>query len=58
MNDNSRKAMASFFLRVEQVGQQDTRCEHTLPLFPLWLILEADGTLAEDAKHIFEKYQA
>lgn len=58
MNDNSRKAMASFFLRVEQVGQQDTRCEHTLPLFPLWLILEADGTLAEDARHLYEDYQA
>ena len=58
MTDESKKAMASFFLRVEQVGQQDTRCEHTLPLFPLVLILEADGTLADDARHLFEKYQA
>ncbi len=57
-NANYRTARRDFFLRVEQVGTQDTRCQHTLPLFPLWLILEADGTLSEDARHLFEGYQA
>lgn len=57
-DQKSRDARRDFFLRVEQVGTQDTRCQWTLPLFPLALILEADGTLAEDARHLFEDYQA
>ena len=52
------RAKRDFFLRVEQVGVATQRDERTLPLFPLWLILEADGTLAEDARHLFGGYQA
>lgn len=51
-------AAARFFLRVEQVGRTTQRDPHTLPLFPLVLILEADGTLAADARHLFEAVQA
>lgn len=51
-------ARRDFFLRVEQRGVATERDERTLPLFPLWLILEADGTLADDARHLFERYQA
>lgn len=51
-------AKRDFFLRVEQRGVATRRDERTLPLFPLWLILEADGMLAEDARHLFERYQA
>lgn len=58
MTDRTNDYMRDFFLRVEQVGTQDTRCQWTLPLFPLVLILEADGTLADDAKHLAEGYQA
>lgn len=56
----SKSARRDFFLRVEQVGQvQDAlRDDYTLPLFPLWLILDADGTLAADAQHLVERYQA
>lgn len=60
MSDSKKlkAAAARFFIRVEQVGQATQRDERTLPLFPLVLILEADGTLAEDARHLFEKVQA
>lgn len=61
MTEKAKKFLAvrrDFFLRVEQVGVITQRDERTLPLFPLWLILEADGTLAEDARHLFERYQA
>ena len=39
-------------LRVGQVGRsaRRRRCEHTLPLFALVLILDADGTLAPAAR--------
>lgn len=57
-DQKARDARRYFFLRVEQVGAQDTRCQWTLPLFPLALILEADGTLADDASHLFSDYQA
>lgn len=55
---HAASAKRDFFLRVEQVGFTTQRDERTLPLFPLWLILEADGTLADDARHLFERYQA
>lgn len=43
----SRRAQATFHVRVGQVGRSTHRCQLTLPLFPLWLILDADGTGAE-----------
>ena len=46
-------ATARFFLRIGQHGrateQKDTQ---TMPLFPLALILQADGTLAKQAEHL------
>ena len=47
-----RKAGARFFLRIAGRRRATMRCENTAPLFPLWLILEADGTLARDAQHL------
>lgn len=42
-------AASNFLLRVNQAKRWDDRFDReTFPLFPLWLILEADGTLAED----------
>jgi len=56
---NYLRARATFFVRVAQVKTAtERRCEHTMPLFPLALILEADGTLADLARHIAEKVQA
>jgi hypothetical protein len=51
------QAMATFHLRVGQVGHADdqVRDDYTLPLIPLWLILDADGTLSHDARHIVGK---
>ena len=58
--ERGHKAAASFFIRVEQVGRvaRAQRCEWTEPLFPLLLILEADGTLAEDARHLLDRKKA
>lgn len=54
------RASATFFVRVGGTRRnlQRTRCEHTAPLFPLWLILEADGTLAGDLQPLVERTQA
>lgn len=48
----SVRAREAFMLRVGQVGRsaRRRRCEHTLPLFALVLILDADGTLAPAAR--------
>lgn len=51
-NASRRKlaATAAFFLRIGQVKTvTERRCEWTAPLFPLALILDADGTLAQAA---------
>ncbi len=54
--DKSKAAAAQFFLRIGQVqASQPWRDEWTAPLFPLHLILDADGTLADDAKHLIEQ---
>lgn len=54
----AKKAAAKFFLRIGQVqASQPWRDEWTAPLFSLPLILEADGTLAEDAKHLAREAQ-
>ena len=56
---DGKSARSRFFLRIAQAGhaheQKDTQ---TMPLFPLVLILAADLTLAEDAKHLHEKVGA
>lgn len=48
-------AAAKFFLRVGQVqAAQPWRDEWTIPLFPLHLILDAEGTLAQDVYHLVD----
>lgn len=49
---HAHRAAARFFIRIGQAGRaaeagHDTE---TLPLFPLYLILEAEGTLARGLK--------
>lgn len=46
----SHAAMARFHLRVGQADRADRNDYWTIPLFPLPLILAADGTLAKDAR--------
>ena len=51
--DKSKVAAAKFFLRIGQVqASQPWRDEWTAPLFSLPLILDAEGTLAKDARHL------
>ena len=52
--DRRKRAIATFMVRVGQVGRtaRRKRCEYTLPLIPLVLILEADGTLRGDAREL------
>jgi hypothetical protein len=46
-------AASRFFIRIGQVGRaSEPRDPYTLPLFPLVLILDADGSLAADARHL------
>lgn len=47
-------------LTVGQVGRtaRRRRCEFTAPLFPLVLILDADGTLRHDCRTIVERINA
>lgn len=46
-------AAAKFFVRIGQTGRAtEQRDTYTRPLFSLALILDADGTLADDAKHL------
>lgn len=52
MADEERKAVARFFLRIGQAGQGRWRDEATLPLFPLPLILDAEGMLSREARHL------
>lgn len=56
----AERARAVFFARVGSAGYADDRKrdDYTLPLFPLWLILEADGTLSQDARELVEQTQA
>lgn len=50
---NNRSATSRFFLGVGLVARIDERRDRdTLPLFPLALILEADGALASGARHL------
>jgi len=54
VNPLATRARAEFFLRIGQRGRTDDRQrdDYTLPLWPLPLILEADGTLSDDARHL------
>jgi hypothetical protein len=52
---NAGLAASRFFLRVGQVGRASEITDtYTRPLFSLALILEADGTLAADARRVLE----
>jgi hypothetical protein len=54
----AKRARDEFFIKVGAVGKATERCEYTLPLFPLWLILAADGTLAPELSPLVERTQA
>jgi len=58
--ERRKRAIATFMVRVGQVGRtaRRKRCEHTLPLIPLVLILDADGTLRGDARELVERIAA
>jgi hypothetical protein len=46
-------AAARFFIRIGQAGAAaPKRDEATLPLFPLPLIMDAEGVLSQDARHL------
>ena len=53
----SEQAAHRFVLRVAQVGEINARFDNdlTIPLFPLALILDADGTLAKDARGVLQQ---
>lgn len=53
--ERAARASDTFFVRIGQIGQATERDERTLPLFPLWLILDADGTLAPECRVIVEQ---
>ena len=48
----SRPAAARFFIGVAAKSRQKWRDENTLPLFPLTMIMDAEGLLASDARHL------
>lgn len=48
--ERGNSAAARFFIRIAQKSRGPWRDEHTLPLFPLPLILKAEGLLARDAQ--------
>lgn len=52
------RARDTFMVRVGQVGRSSHRCEFTSPLFPLALILAADGTLAAELRPMVGRIQA
>jgi len=55
-----KRAISTFMVRVGQIGRtaRRKRCEHTLPLFPFVLILDADGSLRTDARCLVERIGA
>lgn len=50
--DSARKSSARFFLKIGQAGRGKWRDELTLPLFPLVLIMDAEGVLSSQARHL------
>lgn len=56
MSDKTKAAIGKFFLRIGQIkASQPWRDEWTIPLFSLSLILDAEGTLSQDARHLVER---
>lgn len=54
-----RKASSAFFLRLGQAKHIDERYDQeTLPLWPLLIIMAADGTLTPDATRLARKVRA
>lgn len=51
-SDHARSAAARFFIRIGQVGRATEDHDRTLPLFPLPLILDCEGVLSSDARHL------
>lgn len=49
---NQQKAAARFMLRIGQVGRATEDYNETRYLFPLHLLMDAEGVLANDAKHL------
>ena len=47
-----RAAIGDFFLGVAQAAPAPEADPDPRPLFPLWLIMAAEGTLAERARHL------
>ena len=59
MTIEQRQAHARFFAGIaSRQRDAEARCQWTAPLFPLVLILEADGTLAPDARRLAERIQS
>lgn len=53
LRDAARRSSARFFLGVGRAARASRqRDEYTLPLFSLPLIMEAEGLLARDARHL------
>lgn len=51
--DKGQAAIGKFFLRIGQVkASEPWRDEWTIPLFQLPLIMDAEGTLSDDARHL------
>ena len=58
MTATQRQAHARFFAGIaSRQREAEARCIWTAPLFPLVLILEADGSLAADARRLAERIQ-
>lgn len=53
-DSSSRKAVARFFVRIGQAGRAAEAHidRYTIPLFPLPVIMDAEGLLAPDARHL------
>ena len=54
-----RAANRGFMMGVGRIKRRTEQHDiYTRPLFPLWLILGADGTLAEGVRDLAQRYQA
>jgi hypothetical protein len=52
---SAHKAKAAFFMGVGRARGLHCGDEYSLPLFPLVLIMQAEGLLARDASRILER---
>jgi hypothetical protein len=49
----TRRAAGRFFVRIGQTSRAtEPRDPFTIPLFPLWLLMDAEGLLANDALRV------